>query len=123
MSDVNTPAEQRFSHGAAQVLALHLVRWYTSPGAVAACIQEQLGQDLPVDPLAHQADLSWSYFARLFRAATEATPHQCVRRLRVERARQLLDTTDLPLAHVATESGFADQSHFTKRQLGVTPRA
>ena len=44
---------------------------------------------------------------------------------RVARARRLLETTDLPIARVAIDAGFADQAHLTRmlrRHLGVTPR-
>jgi AraC family transcriptional regulator len=58
--------------------------------------------------------------------ATGLPPHQYVIARRVERARQLLQAgTDLPLAEVAVEVGFSDQSqlsrHF-KRLVGATPR-
>jgi AraC family transcriptional regulator len=46
--------------------------------------------------------------------------------LRLERARRLLDATDVALSDVALRAGFADQAHFTrlfKRQFGVTPGA
>jgi AraC family transcriptional regulator len=43
---------------------------------------------------------------------------------RVERAKALMSRTDQPLALVAQEVGFADQSHLTsvfRREIGVTP--
>jgi AraC family transcriptional regulator len=49
-----------------------------------------------------------------------------VLRLRSEQAQRLLKETDLPLAQIALECGFANQSHLTlvfKRLFGVTPRA
>lgn len=47
-------------------------------------------------------------------------------RLRVGRAQRLLAETDLPLADIALTTGFADQSHFSRRFLelaGLQPRA
>ena len=66
------------------------------------------------------------HFARLFKAGTRLPPHQYVIARRVERAKELLRGRDRPpLAEVATEVGFSDQSHFTRhfrRLVGVTPR-
>jgi AraC family transcriptional regulator len=48
-----------------------------------------------------------------------------VLRLRIDAARKLLVHTDTPLASVALEAGFADQSHMTRafqRNFGMTPR-
>ena len=50
-------------------------------------------------------------------------PHLYLTQVRIERAKTLL-TEGLPPAHVAAETGFVDQSHFTKRFkriVGVTP--
>lgn len=61
-----------------------------------------------------------------FRQTTGESPHQFVLRQRIQRAQCLLKERDMPLAHVALESGFANQSHLTqafKRHLGLTPRA
>jgi AraC family transcriptional regulator len=71
------------------------------------------------------ARLSVYHFARQFKVATGLSPHQYVILRRVERARQLLQSSaDLSLAEVGAHAGFSDQSQFThhfKRLLGVTP--
>ncbi|MEU5879647.1 AraC family transcriptional regulator [Spirillospora sp. NPDC047279] len=62
---------------------------------------------------------------RAFRAATGLPPHAYLNQIRVREARRLLDGGD-PLAAVAAQAGFADQSHLTrhfKRSLGVPPGA
>jgi AraC family transcriptional regulator len=51
---------------------------------------------------------------------------EMVRRLRLDRARRLLSETELPLAEVALESGYCDQSHLTRTfraELETTPAA
>ncbi len=73
----------------------------------------------------HCSPSSAYHFARQFRAATGVPPHQYVVTRRVERAHQLLRTSDLSLADIAASAGFSDQSKFSthfKRVLGVTPR-
>ncbi|MFE7620297.1 helix-turn-helix transcriptional regulator [Streptomyces sp. NPDC057496] len=52
------------------------------------------------------------------------SPHQYVMQLRLERARQALLNTNRPIADIAVEHGFADQSHLTRmmrRHTGTTP--
>jgi AraC family transcriptional regulator len=64
--------------------------------------------------------------ARSFRERHGMSVGEYGRRLRIERAAAEIAQGDAPLAAVATEAGFADQSHFTrlfKRQLGTTPAA
>jgi AraC family transcriptional regulator len=124
------------------VLAVHLLRQFSPSGpadahagpglpkqklrAVLEYIHEHLDAELSLDHLAAVAHLSPYHFARLFKNSTGLPPHQYVIARRVERAKELLRGPERPpLAEVATELGFADQSHFTrhfKRLVGVTPR-
>ena len=79
---------------------------------------------LTIDELASEAGLSPAHFARAFKETVGRAPHQHLMTLRLERARRLLDTSDIALSDVALRTGFADQAHFTrffKRQFGVTP--
>src|SRR5262249_8306473 len=88
-------------------------------------IEDHLDAGLTLEQMAAAAHLSAYHFARQFRAATGLPPHQYVIARRVERARQLLPAgTDLPLAELPGQAGFADQSQFThhfRRIVGVTP--
>jgi AraC family transcriptional regulator len=66
------------------------------------------------------------YIATAFRQAYGETVGDCLRRLRVEHASRELVQSETPLADVALDAGFANQSHFTrifKRVTGVTPAA
>jgi AraC family transcriptional regulator len=94
--------------------------------AVLAYIHENLDGDLPLVHLAGVAHVSPYHFARLFKNSTGLPPHQYVITRRIERAKELLrERNIIPLAEVAVETGFANQSHFThhfKRLVGVTPR-
>jgi AraC family transcriptional regulator len=74
--------------------------------------------------LADVAGMSVFHFAREFKRSTGTTPHQYLIKLRVERAKALLATPDLPLIEVGLRSGFSHQSHFTRlfrRETGTTP--
>lgn len=137
-----SPAGKLYAQSAAQLLAVHLLRHYSSAGKtikepsqrlthqqmrrVRDFVQDHLSQDLSLEALAEQTGFSAYYFARLFRQTTGESPHQFVLRQRIERAQHLLKERELPLVHIALESGFASQSHLTqvfKRYLGLTPRA
>jgi AraC family transcriptional regulator len=139
------PSGKLFAECAAQMLLLHLLRYYACSGPVAAAtrepahtltaqqlhrvtsyIREHASQELTLEVLAHQIGFSPYHFARLFRQATGETPHQRVRRERLAHAQRLLESSRLSLAEVAVESGFGDQSYFTrvfKGALRVTPAA
>jgi AraC-like DNA-binding protein len=75
--------------------------------------------------IARACGLSRQYFTKAFKAATGMTPHRWLQQHRVEMAMHLLGTTSLPIAEIAIECGFADQSHFTRvftRFAGSSPR-
>ena len=65
--------------------------------------------------LAREAGMHPVSFARAFRARYRASPGELVRRLRVEwAAGELLRRPDNPIARIAAEAGFYDQSHFAR---------
>src|SRR5262249_39257123 len=82
--------------------------------AVVDFVAANLSEDLSLIALAREAHVSAFHFARLFRRTVGIPPHQFVLRLRVQRAIGLMNTSTFSLAHVAAESGFHDQSHFTR---------
>lgn len=130
--------------GIAHLLALHVLRRHARrrSGAnplpagervearrirhVCDYIESMLAEHLSVARLAAEAGVSAHAFAPAFTRAMGVPPHSYVLRRRLERARQLLRDTDLPLALVAAQTGFASQSHMTtmfKRDTGLTPGA
>jgi AraC-like DNA-binding protein len=75
--------------------------------------------------LAALAGLSVRAFERRFLQSFHVTPQQYIRKLRVRMACRALVFTEKPLADLAIESGFADQSHLGhefRRHTGRTPR-
>ncbi|MCB5176946.1 AraC family transcriptional regulator [Microvirga lenta] len=73
-----------------------------------------LDGNVALDRLASECGLSRSHFARAFRMTTGMPPHKWLLQRRIEVAKTLLRTTTLPLEEVASQCGFADQSHFTR---------
>ncbi len=89
-------------------------------------IEAHLDGDPGLPALAAAAGLSPVYFARQFKRATGLPPHQFVMRRRLDRAKRLLATGDLPIAAIAVDCGFCHQEHLTRlfrRYCGATPAA
>ena len=63
-------------------------------------------------------------FKRRFAAATGLSPMEYVHTLRLEEAKQMLETEDSPIEAVANEVGYEDASFFGRmfrRKVGLTP--
>jgi AraC family transcriptional regulator len=87
-------------------------------------IDRNLGDEITNAALARQVGLGESYFRHVFARAFGVSPNQYVQQRRLERARELLTVTQLPIAQIASECGFASQSYLTtcfKSRHGVTP--
>jgi AraC family transcriptional regulator len=72
--------------------------------------------------VATKCRMSVKRFRREFRRHTGQTPHGWLTHRRIARARDLLQTDDLPLSEIALRCGFSDQSHFTRVFAQVTGR-
>ena len=131
-----------FTDALTRALALHLLRAYSThaprppapPGVLVGWrlrravehMHAHLAENLPLAQLAAAAGLSPSHFARAFRAATGEPPHRYLVRLRVDRARHLLEHTRLPVIEVGLRCGFEQTTHFAtmfRKVTGLSPRA
>ena len=105
----------------------HLERLETLPTAlqqVVNLMMANIEEPLKMDTLAWQAGLNLRRMERLFNAHLDTAPAQFYRRLRLEKARDLLLHTNLPTLEVACLCGFSSSSHFAmayQRQYGVRP--
>ena len=89
-------------------------------------IQEHLHASVSLHELAQLVDLSSSQFARLFKRSTGFSPHRYQLQTRIAKAQDLLLKKDPELASIASITGFADQSHFSRvfrKAVGTTPLA
>jgi len=87
-------------------------------------VEAHLDQDLSLTILADIACLSPYHFSRSFKQAAWVGPQRYVMQRRFERAKTLLRRTHQPLAQIAQDAGFTDQSHLTSifdREMGTTP--
>ena len=87
-------------------------------------IDEDLSGRVRLADLAAACRLPIGRFARAFKATAGMAPHEWLLLRRVDRAKSLLASSDLPLSQVASECGFSDQSHMTRvfaRIVGHSP--
>lgn len=138
---IKTGAPNLYAESAAQFLAAHLLaknsRWRApitaarNPGElndlrlkrVLEFMRQHCAENLTLDQLAAEAGISRFHFITLFKQAIGITPHQYLIRLRLERAAELLEETDLSIRMIATSCGFVALSHFSdlfRRYFGQT---
>ena len=104
-------------------LCLHLVRRLSQ---LIAELQEDPQASPSIQQLAARAAMSERTFIRRFRETTGMAPGAWLVAARVDRARDLLETTDLSVEQVAAESGFGAAStlrHHFRGRLGLSPAA
>jgi AraC family transcriptional regulator len=89
--------------------------------AARALIEAKFVRRIPLAGLAAVSNLSKSQLLRAFQRRFETSPHQYLLRKRVESAkRRLLSDSELPLAQIALDLGYANQSHFTRKFASAT---
>lgn len=102
-------------------------RIYLSPPRLARVIdfvETHLDEEISLGDMAEVAGLSPFHFSRVFKLATGETPYQFIGSRRLERARNLLVKTEMPLAELALNCGYSSQSHFTAaftQSVGLSP--
>ncbi|WP_339526106.1 AraC family transcriptional regulator [Pseudomonas sp. EL_65y_Pfl2_R96] len=88
-------------------------------------IAEQFQQPLTLEQLAATYGHNELRFLRDFTRAIGLTPHAYLIEVRLQAARRMIERTDLPLAAIALDVGFAHQSHMGsafRKHLAMTPR-
>lgn len=102
----------RLRHGDAAVLAVQ--HW----------LQAQTSVPVTTEAMAGRAGLSPRTFLRRFRKATGLTPTAYTQRLRIDRARGLLEASTRPVKAIAWDVGYSDVAAFTRlfnRIVGLSP--
>ncbi len=92
---------------------------------VANLMEQNLEEPLERTDLARSVGLSTRQLERLFRKYLHRSPARYYVELRLERARRLLQQTNIPIIDVALACGFVSASHFSKCYrdfFGKTPR-
>jgi AraC family transcriptional regulator len=87
-------------------------------------LHDNFSTSIGLNELAKSAGVHPTHLARVFRQFENCTAGDYVRRIRIENARNRILSTNESLVEIALETGFADQTHFTrsfKRVTGMTP--
>jgi len=91
----------------------------------ALWIDTHSNQEINLEDIAGQADISPFHFLRLFSSVLGVTPHQYLVRSRLRHAARLLADDDTSVTNIAYDVGFGDLSNFVRtfhRAAGVSPR-
>ncbi len=95
-------------------------------GALLSWAREHLDRPLTVEALAEQAGMSTRHFARAFIAETGSTPSKAIERLRIEVARQRVQSSSEAIERVAETTGFRDPERMRRafiRAFGQPPQS
>ncbi len=98
---------------------------WTKLKRVIRYMKDNYAQPLTLQELAQQAYLSAPYFCHFFHKATGMSPIAFLNSYRIQRAAQMLAQQDTPIAQIAMEVGFDNQSYFIRKfreHKRVSPR-
>ncbi len=87
-------------------------------------VLEHLEESFTIERMASLANMSARHFARVFAREVNMTPMEFLQSARIDCARNLLETSELPLKTVAYKSGFGSVRHMRflfGAKLGLTP--
>ncbi len=93
---------------------------------VIKTLRDHPERSFPIDELAREARLSHSLLIAQFKQMTGLPPYHFQLACRLEKAKALLTSTDLPITQIAFDLGFCASQHFSghfKRAFGQTPKA
>lgn len=138
--EAGCPSGRLYGESAATMLATHLLKHYSvcentirehksgipqkTLRRILDYMNDNFGENLSLSELAAIANLSPYHFTRQFKQATNLSPSQFLLKLRLEKAEILLQNPKLSIANIALQTGFSNQSHFTrvfKSHFGFTP--
>jgi AraC-like DNA-binding protein len=87
-------------------------------------IREKLNSPVSPEELAAALNMSYTWFRRMFRQYTGLAPAQYITQLKIQKARELLSVTSMPIKEIALELGYESIDYFStlfKKQTGTTP--
>lgn len=93
--------------------------------SVISYINENLHKRITIDDLSGRMHIHPNYFIRLFKNRMGTTPLNYINRLKMERAKSLLENTNLPVSEIMLQIGFEDLSTFSnffKHYSGYNPK-
>lgn len=90
---------------------------------IVELLRTRLGDDISLEDLANEARLSTFHFSRMFQRSFGVPPRAYLAQVRVEKACELLEYTELPITEIALEVGYSSSQVLARvfmRQKGVS---
>lgn len=87
-------------------------------------VQENYGKNITLEDVCSAVGFSSAYFSALFKKETGEGFSKYLTQVRIDRAKELLRETDMPVAEVCEAVGYSDRKHFTQtfhKMTGVNP--
>ena len=88
--------------------------------------EQYLHEKTPLTETAEKLGISYVHFIRRFKQSTGITPSEYLSKIRLERAKEFLANTDMPIKDLAPRCGFESEYYFSnvfKKYTGMTPTA
>jgi two-component system response regulator YesN len=77
-------------------------------------ILNNFGENITIDKIAREVHMNPTYFCEYFKNQTGETVLDCVTKVRIEKARELLLSTDLKIYDISQIVGYSDTKYFSK---------
>lgn len=88
-------------------------------------MEENYAEQIAVKDIAYSVNLSYSYFAKLFKKHEGETINEYLNKIRLRKAQFLLMCSDKNISNISMETGFCNQNYFSsvfKKQYGMSPK-
>lgn len=85
---------------------------------------EHLQEGITLEEVAQRVAMSYSWFRRIFKQYTGFSPHQYLLELKIQKAKDLLTTTNMSIKEIAFSAGFDNSEHFSsvfRNKTQLTP--
>lgn len=91
-----------------------------------AIIRENFYDDMSLEEIARQVNMSYTWFRKQFKAFTGMSPAHYIQELKLQHSKKLLASTDMSIKEISFTLGYDAPSHFTnifKKHIGCSPLA
>ncbi|MDY3032219.1 MAG: AraC family transcriptional regulator [Clostridia bacterium] len=117
----------RFWHGSGAEVQSHNVSeagHLKSIQLVLEYISEHFCEDISAADMASAANMSYSYFSRIFKSVMNKSFNEYLNIVRITEAERLLISSDMSITDISAAAGFASSSYFIKifeKHKGISP--
>ena len=87
-------------------------------------IETRYNKDISLDDVSREVDISPYYFSKIFKEETGENFIEYVTNIRMTKAKELLQSSDLSMKEICAQVGYSDPNYFSrtfKKNVGVTP--